>query len=456
MYDYIIVGSGPSGLALATLLCKKYKILLIDRENDIGGCHRVRRVNGFFTEHGPRIYIGNYNSLNYVLNEMNIKFHDVFTKYDASFNQLIKNSTNIFTLKEIYILTMGYFEFMAPGNEFNKITLEEFMGDQFSDNAIDYISKICKMTDGGDIDRYTVYEFYQIMNQNALYNIYLPKIPNDIGLFRSWKEYLEQNGVDIMLNTGVRKMTYNDKKVEHLILENNTTISGRNIILAIPPVDALQLFDNSNIVTDDNYRKWVYDTNYLTYITITYHWSDKTIKDKTFNEFPNNEWGVMFNIASNYTKFNESSSVLIATFTVFDVKSSNINKTANECGEDELIKEVARQIGYDDYDHAFISPGDYKMNNKWITKDTAFFNTKYGHMPFETKFNNLFTVGTHNGNSEYAFTSMESAIDNSIAFYEKYNSVKINKIRIWTLNDLMYICMVILAIVIMILISFYK
>ena len=45
-YDLIIVGAGPAGLALAQCMRKTYKkILIIERESEIGGCHRVRRVD---------------------------------------------------------------------------------------------------------------------------------------------------------------------------------------------------------------------------------------------------------------------------------------------------------------------------------------------------------------------------------------------------------------------------
>ena len=49
MYDYIIVGAGPTGLTLALYLAKlNKKIIVIEKENTIGGIHRVKRDNGLF------------------------------------------------------------------------------------------------------------------------------------------------------------------------------------------------------------------------------------------------------------------------------------------------------------------------------------------------------------------------------------------------------------------------
>ena len=66
MYDYTIIGGGPSGIFCADKLSELgYKVCLIESLETLGGCHRVRYVkdnkgNKMHTEHGPRVYLGSY------------------------------------------------------------------------------------------------------------------------------------------------------------------------------------------------------------------------------------------------------------------------------------------------------------------------------------------------------------------------------------------------------------
>ena len=77
-YDHIIVGAGPTGLALAQVLSISSRVLLVEKRDFLGGCHGVTRVHdGMMTEHGPRIYIDNFLMFTQLLNDMGVQFDDL-------------------------------------------------------------------------------------------------------------------------------------------------------------------------------------------------------------------------------------------------------------------------------------------------------------------------------------------------------------------------------------------
>jgi len=130
-YDLIIIGAGPAGLTLATLCNNKnLKILIIDRESSIGGCHRVRRVNynneKIFTEHGPRIYLNSFVNFISILKKMN---YDLFNKdtNNQIFNIIYNNLINIITFNELFIISFHYIFFIFNTNYGTDISMHDFL-----------------------------------------------------------------------------------------------------------------------------------------------------------------------------------------------------------------------------------------------------------------------------------------------------------------------------------------
>ena len=163
---------------------------------------------------------------------------------------------------------------------------------------------------------------------------------------------------------------------------------------------------------------------------------------------------------SDYMDFNDnrSKTVIVCTVKVTDRKSKFINKTANECSEKELINEVFRQLKeyqteLSNPTNSILSPGVYKneKENRWESIDTAYFYTKAGYKSNKSIFNNLYWVGSHNGNSNYSFTAMETAITNAISLLhdllpDTKNSVIIHK-PITVKNILMLILLIIFFVI---------
>ena len=181
-YDLIIIGAGPSGLALAQCVSKlNKKILILEKENVIGGCHRVRRVDGLFTEHGPRIYSSTYKVFNKLLREMNVEFKELFKEYNFTITQ-IGGETVFTTLKwrELILFGIELFKLMINGNTGIDKSMEEFVrNNNFKEESIEIIDRICKLTDGGGIEKYTLNQFLQLFNQQILHKLYQPNKPLD-------------------------------------------------------------------------------------------------------------------------------------------------------------------------------------------------------------------------------------------------------------------------------------
>jgi len=458
IYDYIIVGSGPSGLVLAWYLSEKNKtVLLVDSAPNIGGCHRVLRVDDLLTEHGPRVYSDVYLNFINFLKSMNLDFYDLFTPYEFDISNIGDRTKNSFHLSEFSSFVYSFIRIIFNENYGKDISMKDFMNsNSFSNESKEYIDRLCRLTDGAETSRYTLFQFLQLVNNQVLYKLYQPKLPNDVGLFKIIELKLkETNFVTILLNSEVVSLTSGSNKnvISSIIIKDNLTSQtntyiGTNYILAIPPKPLHKILLNSSTIenafgTNEYISKWSQDNSYFDYIPITLHWKEKIKLEKIWG-FPASDWGLAFIILSNYMKFDQLTdykTVISTCITFTDRKSSVTNKTADESTKEEIDKEVLRQLreSYPDIpnpDRMITSPQVYYDNiqKKWINIDTAFVTTinSKQYLPFKSeKYFNLYNCGAQNGMSNYHFTSMETAVVNALNLFnelvgENGSSIKIN------------------------------
>jgi hypothetical protein len=473
-YDYTIVGGGPSGITLAyTLSSIGKKCCLIDLNVNLGGCHRVTRsTEGLFTEHGPRIYSNSYvNTIN-LLKDMNLNFYDIFTPYNFTISNIQGESFKNFTLIELVKLSKEFLKIFFGLDKYSRnISVEKFMSNNgFTQKSLDYADRLCRLTDGAGSDRYSLYNFLQLVNQQYFYILYQPRKPNDTGLFKLIQNRLELNNVDIFLQTKVLSINNLLNKVESidcLNTQNNTflNIKSKNFIFCIPPKSYLDLIkQNTEIYSSyNNIDQFVINNTYINDIPIVFHWKSKLDLPKKWG-FPSTEWGIAYVILSDYMDFEDprSQTVISTCITKLNVKSSFMDKTPDECNEIELKNEVFRQlkISYPEiqnYDYAIIHPSVKRINDKWIETDTAYVTTYHNeYLKSNNQFyENLYFVGTHNGNSSYDFTSFESAVENALTFSHyiepSTSSLKIkNRVTVIYILRIIFIIMILLVILYMI------
>ena len=442
IFDYIIVGSGPSGLALAWYLSKQKKsILLIDREKNIGGCHRVMRVDGLITEHGPRVYSDVYLNFIDLLDDMNLNFFDLFTLYSFNISNIGDKTTTSFQWFEILSFISSFIKLTINSNYGKYITMKQFMdSNSFTDESKDYIERLCRLTDGAETSRYTLFQFLQLVNNQILYKLYQPTQPTDKGFLYLIEQKLRKtNLVTFLLNHEVVNINQTNNIISSIrVLDRVTNQTknyiGSNFILAIPPKPLYKLLLNSpdcqNSFGDINFiNKWSSNNSYFDYIPITLHWKNKINLNKIWG-FPASDWGLAFIILSNYMKFDDPKdykTVISTCITFTDRKSSVTNKTADESTMQEIYSEVLRQLkesypNLPNPDRIIPSPQVYydNVSKKWINIDTAYVTTinPKQHLPFQSNlFSNLYNCGAQNGMSNYHFTSLETAVVNAVSLF---------------------------------------
>ena len=439
MYDFLIIGGGPSGLTLSYLLSRYgYNCILIEKQAVLGGCHRVLRVSSdhnqvmnknqdlYFTEHGPRIYSSAYLNTIHLLHEMNYPFLKHFQPYHFSISHIQGNIFKNLSFRELMWLTWEFLKLI--GGTHNYLSMRDFCQQhQFSPQAQDYIDRLCRLTDGAAADRYTIFEFLQLLNQQYFYQLFQPSLPNDQGLVKVWTEHLQRQQVKILVNTSVEKIKSYADYVEIQALDDHglpLMIQGKNCLLALPPPALSALIDPTTWGAPWDQSRMDEHT-YLQDIPVIFHW-DKKLDLPAVWGFPGSDWGVAFIVLSNYMNFeNPHSLTVISTcVTRSETPSSWTKKTAHESSPLELKAEIFRQLqisfpALPPPTQSLIDPLiTYKSDlSRYVGIDSAFVSTP-DHIfipPQNTVWPRIFNVGTQNGFHTYNFTSFESAVQNALA-----------------------------------------
>jgi hypothetical protein len=349
-YDYVVVGAGPAGLAFAQCCASVGKrVLILEREKTIGGCHRVRRVNGLFTEHGPRVYSSTYKTFEMLLNKMNIKFEDVFTAYNFNISAIgSKTIFNTLAVSELMSLAVAFLVKIVDSEYGRKVSMTEFMKEkEFRAESVNIIDRICRLTDGAGADRYSLHQFLELANQQYFYPLYQPKKPNDTHLFRLWKEYLDSTGlVRFLLETDVTGIESRNGKVTLKYKRKGIewSIMAQECVLAIPPKNMTKLIQS---YPGKDINGWANDTEYIDYISLTLHW-DRRLELPKIHGFQDTPWAVVFIVLTDYMDMKDSRSQTVMSIAVTKLESvsNNVGKTANQCEYHEMVSEVFDQLLY--------------------------------------------------------------------------------------------------------------
>jgi hypothetical protein len=395
---------------------------------------------------------------------MNLNFNQLFTPYKFSLASIGGKGISNFSFRELLTFMKPFLTaFFFDSNYGKTQSMQTFMTEHnFSAESMDYVDRLCRLTDGAGVDRYTVFEFIQLINQQALYTIYQPTEPNDTGLFASWVNKIRETGnVKILLNSKVKRLV-NDNfgLISSLVLEvhegsqsvREIEIRGKNFVLAIPPKSMVEILNNSPSINHafgnlSQISKWSRKTEYINDIGIMFHW-DWSLDLPDIYGFTISDWGIAFIKLTDYMKFADSRSTTVLTtcITRMDSRSKRTGKTANQSSRQELLDEVYYQLlsAYPNLPRPtteLISPTVRRQGHEWVDMDTAYVRTPENQFLSSQSpiFSNLLTLGTHNGTSIYEFTSMESATTSALALLHKLHPQSQQRYPIqymWTVSNI--------------------
>lgn len=427
MYDYIIVGGGPGGLNCAFNLSKLgYKTALIESLEDIGGCHRVRYasnkiINNYtrvHTEHGPRIYLGAYLNFWEWTKQFNVTKNKDFIKYKFDLlSKDVRGFMSMFKIHEIFAFVIVYIVFCILRIPYShSYSVEQFSNQfGFSEKGKKNLNKVCRLIDGGNLDKTLIGALMDGFDIGLVCNIYEPRKPMNDLLWNKVKDRLKNNDVDIFLNNDVLEIQ------KGFVKTNRNNLYGKRIIVTTPPISLSKIKGVAELIGyNRNFLKELaIHQEYEPYICSTIAF--KNTKHKSvWGIAGKHPWGVVdIDMGKYFDDFHGS--MFIASVTHPDKIDPQTNMSANQMNESMFLDRVVELIKekYNINEEPIVkslSPSAKKINGKWIESDRSYMFSPPGFMSPSQKYqdmNNVWITGHHLGNSFHTYNSMESAIQNS-------------------------------------------
>jgi hypothetical protein len=223
IYDYVIIGGGLAGVYCAYKLSPKYKILLIEKEDKLGGRGLMINWHGTDIRLGAGIGSPENSVLIKLMNELNFDY-----KENKSENGFIDESDGFDQSKFTQQIINKVKEYKRDGKPYQHLNVLQFLKQNFKkDDVISYLEH-CEYIDfiNSDIDYYL--DFYPITDNipgssTILYVDWMK-------LVRVMEEKIKQNLGEIRLNCEVKKIINGEYKIVECKSQQFKT---KNIIFAL-------------------------------------------------------------------------------------------------------------------------------------------------------------------------------------------------------------------------------
>ena len=413
VYDFLIVGGGPTGLALSTMLSQTdATIAVIEKDKQLGGCWRVDWIDAtYYSEHSPRVMTTTYNKFKQLLKVYRIKFdyEPVYRNRFALHKTLLSKLSAMDILKLISGLIISRFFETAD-------TVEDFMQHLSNPGAeAMYILSVALANIPSKVMMQDVFdEMYSY--HGKLVHL---KDPN-------WYDIIEKNlSSRVDFRKGFEVQSINAVDNTYIVNTNKGSFKTRELILATPPLALVEILKNSDRVIQNNWGEFsqlitlAEESSYHS-IGFQIHF-DKEVKfPKRWCKYCEGDWNVILLPVSEYlntfTKDKSIKTVWSGCIVDQSKFSHRLRKKVSECTLEEIKNEVINQIGIPRPKVFTFTRGVKLSSGKYISSDTGFVRSKPGILKSDGVLPNLHIVGPVN---HKGIVTMETAIQEAYEFVKK-------------------------------------
>lgn len=437
-YDYIVVGGGPTGITLATMLANtKHNTLLLESEPSLGGNWRIDwDKDTYLTEHSPKVLFSTNRLFFQLLDRIGYHSYTLNPVYGRFGNwKVVKKMWSELSFRDMTQM-VGLMTTQIDPNQ----TLE------------DWSKRTAKLSPSGDrflrtmaivmantYDKVSVGAFvhFVAVDPGVFFNLVQLDRPNE--WIQCATDYLHKHveNVTIRSNTHVVSVhttatPYEGQQPQGLVIDSQGhTYHGAKIVLATPLRAAYDIVRRSppKIQTNwfgsiDQFKHFVDRSTYTGFgfqlhfdvsVPVPPDWCWSCFHDWTIIVVPKDR------LHATISKDPKVKSVWSCVVVDLDTKSKRIGKTANEC---DTIEEVVDECMYQLQERSkHILPKPYHVTvhknivrtdqRRWDSIHSSYANAM-GSVPYRgTNTDNVFLVGPHNIGS---LTIIEHAIRSAVRF----------------------------------------
>ena len=430
MYDFVIIGGGPTGIALAMILSEtNYKTLIIEQSDKLGGCWKTDWVDNLYhSEHSPKVLFRSNVYFFQLLNIINVKpqLKDVYNNYFKTSMMLLSFFADSLSLGDVGKINKSYFAYLTGRLEYYESVKRWMDRINLSKKGRKAISTLC-ITLSNIPSKMCVGVLFEYFSTN-IFGASIVQLSNPNEWIDSATEYLKKkSNIAFKFNTKIDYVHKSNESntIKYISCNQGRKFLSKHFVFCVPLIPLFEICKKSYIEDNwvDDMRNFVNKSTY-TGIGIQLHFDkyEDAIINKKWCWSCNNDWSIIVTqkdkILKTFTKDRNVKSVWSCVIVDIDTKSSRINKSAKECEEEELIDELLYQLSYE-YGKKIVP---YKItlhkdlrkneNNEWTSIHSSYSNT-IGAFPYEGKLSNLYAIGPHNTGK---ISTIEESIKSAILF----------------------------------------